>query len=98
MTTSKVTRFRAYQLGASGSSFSYFVDGHFTVLEARMTEPLRGFVRQRAAHNQLGFRSLLGERAAGSAEAHQTADLGSAGLLAVLRKCEEVARYIAEIR
>jgi competence protein ComEC len=38
MTTSKVTRFRAYQLGASGSWFSYFVDGHFTVLEARMTE------------------------------------------------------------
>lgn len=38
MTTSKVTRFRAYQLGTAGSSFSYFADGTFTVLEARMTE------------------------------------------------------------
>jgi competence protein ComEC len=38
MITSKVTRFRAYQLGASGSSFSYFADGRFTVLEARMTD------------------------------------------------------------
>jgi len=38
MMTSKVTRFRAYQLGSSGSSFSYFADGRFTVLEGRMTE------------------------------------------------------------
>lgn len=38
MITAKVTRFRAYQLGSSGSSFSYFADGHFTVLEARMTK------------------------------------------------------------
>ena len=36
--TSKVTRFRAYQLGTLGSSFSYFADGRFTVLEARMTD------------------------------------------------------------
>ena len=38
MMASKVTRFRAYQLGTAGSSFSYFADGAFTVLEARMTE------------------------------------------------------------
>ena len=38
MITAKVTRFRAYQLGSSGSSFSYLADGHFTVLEARMTK------------------------------------------------------------
>ena len=35
---SVVTRFRAYQLGSPGSSFSYFADGHFTVLEGRLTE------------------------------------------------------------
>ena len=33
-----VTRFRAYQLGVPGSSFSYFADGHFTVIEGRLTE------------------------------------------------------------
>ena len=32
------TRFRAYQLGTPGSSFSYFAGGHFTVLEGRLTE------------------------------------------------------------
>ncbi len=32
------TRFRAYQLGTAGSSFSYFSDGHFTLIEARLTE------------------------------------------------------------
>jgi competence protein ComEC len=32
------TRFRAYQLGNSGSSFSYCAEGHFTLLEGRMTE------------------------------------------------------------
>jgi competence protein ComEC len=37
MTVSKVTRFRAYQLGSAGSSFSYFADGRFTIIEARMT-------------------------------------------------------------
>jgi len=36
--TAKVTRFRAYQLGTAGSSFSYFADGHFTVIEGRLTE------------------------------------------------------------
>jgi competence protein ComEC len=33
-----ITRFHAYQLGSAGSSFSYFADGHFTVLEGRLTE------------------------------------------------------------
>lgn len=32
------TRFRAYQLGSAGSSFSYFADNHFTLLEARITD------------------------------------------------------------
>ena len=34
---SKVTRFRAYQLGTPGSLFSYSVDNHFTLIEARLT-------------------------------------------------------------
>lgn len=33
---SKITRFRAYQLGTPGSSFSYSVDSHFTLIEARL--------------------------------------------------------------
>lgn len=32
------TRFRAYQLGEPGSSFSYFADGHFTLIEAKLTD------------------------------------------------------------
>ncbi len=32
------TRFRAYQLGEAGSSFSYCHDGNFTLIEARITE------------------------------------------------------------
>jgi competence protein ComEC len=32
------TRFRAYQLGSPGSSFSYFADGRFTIFEGRFTE------------------------------------------------------------
>jgi competence protein ComEC len=35
---SVVTRFRAYQLGCAGSSFSYFADGHFTLIEARLND------------------------------------------------------------
>lgn len=31
-----VTRFRAYQLGTKGSSFSYFANGRFTVIEGRL--------------------------------------------------------------
>jgi competence protein ComEC len=35
---SEITRFRAYQLGNKGSSFSYSVDKHFTLIEARYNE------------------------------------------------------------
>lgn len=35
---SKITRFRAYQLSSKGSSFSYAVDNHFTLIEARYNE------------------------------------------------------------
>lgn len=34
----KVTRFRAYQLGEKGSSFSYSVDSYFTLIEGRYNE------------------------------------------------------------
>ncbi|NDV84175.1 ComEC/Rec2 family competence protein [Bacteroides sp. 51] len=34
----KNTRFRAYQLSTPGSSFSYSVDNHFTLIEARINE------------------------------------------------------------
>ncbi len=34
----KKTRFRAYQLGEKGSSFSYSVDNHFTLIEGRYNE------------------------------------------------------------
>src|SRR5437764_3572353 len=34
----KVTRFRAYQLGCPGSSFSYYDGETFTLIEARLTE------------------------------------------------------------
>ena len=32
------TRFRAYQLGEAGSSFSYCYDGHFALIEAGLNE------------------------------------------------------------
>lgn len=32
------TRFRAYQLGQAGASFSYYVGGHFTLIEAVITD------------------------------------------------------------
>lgn len=32
------TRFLAYQLGEPGSSFSYFADEHFTLIEAKLTD------------------------------------------------------------
>lgn len=35
---SVVTRFRAYQLGQAGSSFSYFAGGHFTLIEGVITD------------------------------------------------------------
>jgi competence protein ComEC len=41
MMKSVPTRFRAYQLGNAGSSFSYFAGGHFTVIEGRLTETSR---------------------------------------------------------
>src|ERR1700730_5288815 len=34
----KLTRFRAYQLGMKGSSFSYFDGKSFTLIEARLTD------------------------------------------------------------
>ena len=34
----KITRFRAYQLGNAGSSFSYFDGTTFTLIEGRLTE------------------------------------------------------------
>ncbi len=40
------TRFRAYQLGTAGSSFSYFCEGHFTLVEARLTEHNRTSIQQ----------------------------------------------------
>ncbi len=33
-----LTRFRAYQLGCAGSSFSYFAEGRFTLIEARLND------------------------------------------------------------
>jgi competence protein ComEC len=41
MTDGRVTRFRAYHLGDCGSSFSYFANGRFTVIEGRMNEASR---------------------------------------------------------
>lgn len=38
---SKFTRFRAYQLGCPGSSFSYFNGSHFSLIEARLTDTNR---------------------------------------------------------
>jgi competence protein ComEC len=43
---SVVTRFRAFQLGNPGSSFSYYADGHFTVLEGRLTDVSRASLIQ----------------------------------------------------
>ena len=43
----KITRFRAYQLGTPGSSFSYSVDDHFTLIEARLTAmSMRGVIAE----------------------------------------------------
>lgn len=43
---SKVTRFRAYQLGSPGSSFSYFDGAFFTLIEARITDLSRPQLKQ----------------------------------------------------
>lgn len=42
---SVITRFRAYQLGCAGSSFSYFADGYFTLIEARLNDTSAPSVR-----------------------------------------------------
>lgn len=42
----KYTRFRAYQLGTEGSSFSYFDGSHFTLIEARLTEKSKASVEE----------------------------------------------------
>ena len=42
----KVTRFRAYQLGNAGSSFSYFNGSEFTLLEARYNEVNESSIKQ----------------------------------------------------
>lgn len=36
--TPRITRFRAYQLDTPGSSFSYFANGEFRLIEARLTD------------------------------------------------------------
>ena len=44
------TRFRVYQLGSVGSSFSYYADGHFTLIEGRITsKSLPNFKEELAA-------------------------------------------------
>jgi competence protein ComEC len=46
---SLVTRFRAYQLGCTGSSFSYFAAGRFTLIEARLNDTNFASVAQEMA-------------------------------------------------
>jgi competence protein ComEC len=41
MMKSVKTRFRAYQLGNAGSLFSFLAEGHFTLVEARLTSASR---------------------------------------------------------
>jgi len=41
----KFTRFRAYQLGSAGSSFSYFDGNNFTLIEARFTDGNRESIK-----------------------------------------------------
>lgn len=43
---SKITRFRAYQLGNAGSSFSYFNGSAFTLIEARYNEANEENIKQ----------------------------------------------------
>lgn len=43
------TRFRAYQLGQAGSSFSHFADDLFTLVEARLTDISRPNLKQELA-------------------------------------------------
>jgi competence protein ComEC len=46
----KLTRFRAYQLGEEGSSFSYFDGSHFTLIEARVTDLSRPRIKAELQH------------------------------------------------
>src|SRR5207245_2484665 len=46
---SVITRFRAYQLGCAGSSFSYFANGRFTLIEARLNDTNKDSVIQEMA-------------------------------------------------
>lgn len=46
MLQSKITRFRAYQLGTPGSSFSYFDGIYFTLIESRITDLSRPQLKQ----------------------------------------------------
>ncbi|KRH78435.1 hypothetical protein FERRO_14220 [Ferrovum sp. JA12] len=48
-TRSIVTRFRAYQLGNAGASFSVFADDTFTLIEARLTDLSRPNLNQELA-------------------------------------------------
>ena len=52
----KPTRFRAYQLGSAGSSFSYFDGSHFTLIEARITDQSRPCLE--AELNACGVRTI----------------------------------------
>jgi competence protein ComEC len=45
-----ITRFRAYQLGSAGSSFSYFANGRFTLIEARLNDTNARSVTQEMAN------------------------------------------------
>ena len=48
--TPVITRFRAYQLGCAGSSFSYFAGGRFTFIDARLNDTNAASVRQEMVH------------------------------------------------
>lgn len=48
-TRSILTRFRAYQLGTAGASFSFFANGTFTLIEARLTDLSRPNLKQELA-------------------------------------------------
>ena len=109
MMASKITRFRAYQLGTAGSSFSYFADGAFTVLEARMTEMSGKMLAIEMDHcgvssaNALHITSWDSDHCLASElpallKLSEAADLGIARLRPVHGQRKDVARNIAELR
>lgn len=53
------TRFRAYQLGTSGSSFSYYAGGHFTMIEGRLTDVSRPQVEREMENCGVEIADLL---------------------------------------